>query len=195
LLSVAPNVSVTPLRVFDTTLETSPSVLAAALFWARARCFDILSLSLSTGRNDCRDYLYWACSHLQRAGTIIVAASRNGIGGGYPAQFDNVLGVSIAADNEVSSGSFRTEALDVIVPREWIGLHQRQRSLIDASTSSATALIAGIIANLLHDGHSRSLAELREKIAMIVDVTSAKQQDIYREVGAEPIATAFPIPK
>jgi subtilisin family serine protease len=164
ILEIAESALVTPLRVFGSRLETSPAVLLAALDWCLTQRFDVLNLSLSTDREDSRDSLYVACESLRRAGTTIVAAARNGFDDGYPAVFDNVLGVTMlgSASGVASSASTR---LDFTVKSEWV----RATAAVDmplrgARSSFAAAFVSGHAARVLADIGPLELDEVRERL-------------------------------
>jgi subtilisin family serine protease len=164
ILGIAESAVVTPLRVFGSQLQTSPAVLLAALDWCLTERFDVLSLSLATDREDSRNALYVACEGLRRAGTTVVAAARNGFDDGYPAIFDNVLGVTMlgAGKGNISSPESR---LDFSVKREWVRpIPKIDLSRHSASASFAAAYISGHAARILADGAPLELDEIRERI-------------------------------
>lgn len=171
ILTVAPEATIIPLRIFDRTLETSPAVLCAALQWAKAQNFDVLSLSLCTDREDARDPLYVLCEEFLRAGTITVAAARNGVGDGYPAAFESVIGVTVGDPGAGQGGGLRApgDMMDVVVEKGWLGPpliageHPPLRS-----TSHATAFIAGCVSRLLTAEGRLSLGQVRERLAHLL---------------------------
>jgi subtilisin len=167
ILAVAPEVSIVPLRVFYDKLETSPAVLCAALDWAKTQRFDVLNLSLSTGREDARDYLYLLCEELRQTGTIIVSAARNGSHRGYPAVFDSVIGVTFGrAGEDLDAARRGDEPMDVVVEKGWFGpplIPELHRPL--HSTSFAAAFVTGCVARILGCEGRLSLEEVRERLA------------------------------
>ncbi len=165
ILALAPKVIVTPLRVFNARLETSPEVLCAAMTWATLNRFDVLSLSLSTDREDVRDELYWLCEKLRTQGTIVVAAARNADGGGYPAVFDNVIGVRSEEGVGASiTANLVDEQIEIVV-RGWIGQQRLKGSPCGrSSTSYASAMVVGVVARILATERRPSVDDLRNRL-------------------------------
>lgn len=171
ILAVADLAHVVPIRVFHAALETSPEVLCAALDWARTCDLDIVNLSLSTDRPDARDPLYIRCAQLLRAGTLVVAATTNRTHGGFPAIFDNVIGVTVlngaaGATERVAAGA-QTDVVVAIGCRATTAKNSR----IIETTSHATAYVTGHIARALIDaGRRLSLDEVRAALPLIPGV-------------------------
>ena len=175
ILAIAPRVEVVPLRIFGRALETSPAVLCSALVWAEAENFDVLNLSVTTVRSDARNQLYRACERLRRRGTIVVAASRNRTGGGYPAVFDNVIGVNLGAGGHGvpvlrEPDDVSGEIADLVVARGWSGppLTSGTYPRLE-STSYATAFVAGCVAQVIGREGRLPLDAVRECVASLVD--------------------------
>lgn len=97
ILQMAPEVEIVPIRVFGRQLETSPSLLCAALEEAVNRRIHIVNLSLGTQLAQAGHALYAACETACRSGLIIVAAGHRRALWSYPAVFDNVIGVTAGA--------------------------------------------------------------------------------------------------
>ena len=95
IMELAPYCEVIPIRVFEKRLDTSPSVLIAAIDWAISHGRKLLNLILGTLRVDVVRDLYMACERATRAGVIVVAAARSADQWSYPAVFEPVLGVSL----------------------------------------------------------------------------------------------------
>lgn len=166
ILAVAPTATIVPLRVFGSRLETSPEVLCAALESARSQSLDVVSMSLSTAREDARERMYVLCEDLRCAGTVIVASARNGFADGYPAVFDSVIGVTVGAVGP--GGGILRKAdgmLDFVVQNGWIGPPLRpgvHAPLV--SNSGASAFVAGCVAHLIDADRDVSPGELRQRL-------------------------------
>ncbi|MBI3504657.1 MAG: S8 family serine peptidase [Proteobacteria bacterium] len=167
LLDLAPAVEVTPLRVFEAKLETSPEVLLAAIDWAVAHEIRVLNLSLGTMRNDAAPHLFSACKHARQEGTIIVAASNPATGWCYPAIFEDVIGV--AGGNVRHPFGHRyiagaaVECVASFGPRPVRGL--AGRSAITGGSSVAAAVVAGKVALLLDANPTASYREVHAMLA------------------------------
>ena len=163
ILALAPNVQVIPLRVFDRSLETSTRILCAALEWAVSARFDLLNLSLSTTTDGARDPLYRLCERLDQQGTIIVAAARNKYHDGYPATFDNVLGVSTESAARQGQLAFEpTGSTDYAISRATPNPAASGRGNASISDSSlAAAYVAGLAASTLETRGRMSRFALR----------------------------------
>lgn len=164
IIALAPLALLTPLRIFHRRLETSPKVLLAALDWAITQNFDVLNLSLSTTREDACDALYRRCHQLKQAGTTIVCAAANNSQAGYPAIFDNVLGVAL--DGPVADGRPRPldgPAAELLLSFDWFDRPlERGRHMSIRSTSQASAVVAGLTATHIQQ-HGRLPIDLMRR--------------------------------
>ena len=93
LLSMAPGITIVPIRVFGDRLETSPELIVAALDWAAEQRAKIVNLSLGTHLKSALEPLYLACERARERGVLVVSAVSMSQGWSYPAIFDNVLSV------------------------------------------------------------------------------------------------------
>jgi len=103
ILRIAPAATIVPVRVFDKMLETSATVIEAAIEWSLAQGIRVLNLSLGTADKRTVPRLYKACHKAAQRGAILVCASAPGRVS-YPAAFDNVISVSIAQRNRAPCG-------------------------------------------------------------------------------------------
>lgn len=167
VLAIAPAASVTPIRVFGDTLETSPAVIVAALDQAVAQRADVVNLSLGTARPDALRPLYAACERASRSGAIVVAAGDNFGEDSWPAVFDHVIGVAMGIFRSPYEYRYRPDqALEI---EAW-GVRQPVVTLggaiaLSTGTSVAAPNITGIVA-LLRQLHPRATLErIRELLA------------------------------
>jgi hypothetical protein len=109
LLGIAPEVTIHPVRVFHRFRRTSLEVLLAGLGWAVEQGVDVVHLSLGSVRPAAARPLYRACETARRAGSVVVAAAEPVRGGGYPAMFDNALGVAAGSFANVHHYLYRAE--------------------------------------------------------------------------------------
>jgi hypothetical protein len=161
---LAPDAFIIPLRVFGNTLDTSPAVLCAALEYARDHDVDVINLSLSTHREDALVPLFRLCRSLRERGTIVVAAADPIRDPGYPAIFEDVLGVTVVPRKTIVPPS-EIDCLECIVGNE----HLVPPAFVEdefspLSASYATAIVSGVIAARVAVHGRRSLAAIREEI-------------------------------
>lgn len=164
-LQIAPDARVVPLRVFDAELETSPSLIEAALDRAVMMGIRVINLSLGARREHAMGGLYRACEQARNANAIVVAATSTD-GRMFPAAFDNVLSVgsgwfatpfqhTYATDTLVeciASGRTHSGSANVNSPRE------------AGPPSFAAPRVAGMVALLRQRWPSLDLEGVRAKL-------------------------------
>jgi len=106
---MAPAATIHPVRVFHRHRRTSLEVLLAGLRWAVEQGVDVVHLSLGTHHRVAFLSLYRACEEARRAGAVVVAATEPRRGVGYPAVFDNALGVAAGDFANVHDYLYRAE--------------------------------------------------------------------------------------
>lgn len=167
VLRVAPDAAVVPVRVFGRELETSPSVLCEAIRWAAERGIDVVNLSLGTHLEEALRPLYAACEVARRSGTVVVASGRRMADWGYPAVFENVIGVDAERFDSPFSYRYRhgqaAECLawGIDVPVRGLG----GRPATQTGTSFAAPHIAGIVALFRERHPAASLEDVRGMLA------------------------------
>jgi subtilisin family serine protease len=161
LKEIAPRAEILPIKIFDRLLETSPSVVTAAVDLAVERGVDIVNLSLSTRSLAGMRDLYAACARATAAGTIVIASGDMNLGG-YPASFDNVLGVAgIRLRGRLAYGRSPSLTLDFSAnSRTHVTLPtpRRERREVSGSTFAAP-VIAGIVSLLREANCAKSLRD------------------------------------
>jgi hypothetical protein len=171
ILALAPNAVVVPVKALRVNLETSVDCLCDALSWVWTQDIHIVNLSLSTELRGSGVKLYEHCERLRDKGMRIVAAATNRTQGGFPALFDNVIGVGVDRSAR-SKGHLIVpddDPLDIIVPSNGLGyLLSKSQPEIEA-TSFATAIITGLLARLYHGATATTRDELLESIAREYD--------------------------
>ena len=166
VLSLAPECTIIPVRVFGTTLETSPSSLIYAIEWARTLGVKLINLSLGTARHDIGSHLYVACELARRDGVIIVAAATNTNELCFPAVFQPVIGVGASALDDLSAIDYRHgDAIECRLrtrrrPVRWLGNRER---LADG-TSFAAPVVTGLIALWLADDPTLDVEGVRNRL-------------------------------
>lgn len=164
-LRIAPEARIVPLRVFDTVLETSPSLIEAAIDRAVAAGIRVINLSLGAHRECALHGLYRACEQARDANVIVVAATSTD-GRMFPAAFDNVL--------SVGSGWFATPFQHTYTPDTLVecvasGRMHAGSGNEDAATeagppSFAAPRVAGMVALLLERWPTLDLDGVRIKL-------------------------------
>jgi subtilisin family serine protease len=165
---IAPGASITPIRIFDRTLETSATSLVAAIDWAVARGIHIVNLSVGTRRPDAALPLYEACARAQAQNVVIVASGEDGSGLPMPAAFDNVLSVGVGHYGDPFDFTYSTT--DTLECRAACGVDGWARGLAGApfeplGSSFAAPNISGIVALLREHMPAASLDQVRLSLA------------------------------
>ncbi|MCC6610032.1 MAG: S8 family serine peptidase [Burkholderiales bacterium] len=161
---IAPQASLVPLRVNDSVIYFSYANLCAALYYAVAHGYHVVSMSLGGPWGS--GALARAVRHAVDNGLVLLAASGNYWPWVvYPARYDEVIAVTACnAREEVWRHATAGAAVDVTAPGEsvWRAL---TRGLSDftvergSGTSYATAVVAGVCALwLAHFGRANLVA-------------------------------------
>lgn len=94
VLDLATAVEILPLRVFGGRLESSPTVIVAALDHAVSAGCAVINLSLGSTSAAARQPFFDACERARRAGSVVVSAVPAGVEDVFPGCFESVLGVT-----------------------------------------------------------------------------------------------------
>ena len=94
IMRVAPDATISSIKVFGEELRASPEVILQALDQCKEIGIDVVNLSLGTMERDWEDELYAACRDLSDAGILLVSANRDPDLLSSPAKFDCVYGVN-----------------------------------------------------------------------------------------------------
>ncbi|MCA0299659.1 MAG: S8 family serine peptidase [Proteobacteria bacterium] len=175
VFGVAPAAKLIPLRVSNSVVHFDFSNLVKALYWAREKKCDIVSMSLGgpwAGRS-----LERAVDHVVGDGLILLAAAGNQWPWVvYPAKLDNVVAVAACnANRKPWKGSARGSSVDITAPGESVW---RAKSDIDdtppfsvdrsSGTSYAVATVAGACALWLsHHGATKLRATYQGRLAAV----------------------------
>jgi len=167
VLRFAPRCRILPMRVFGSSLETSPQIIAAAIEWASRRGVRLLNLSLGTTREDAIPLLYAACESARRSGTIIVAAAgSNGSPVAYPARFEPVISVNWGSPSLPFLIRYRPGAeVECEVGRPARSTVETISETGAAASSLATPVVTGLIAGWLAEDSTLSLDGVRKRLA------------------------------
>ena len=156
----APNAELVPVKVFERTLKTDGSTLAAAIRWAAEHECRIINLSLGTANEEHRELLESAVEFAVERGALVVAAYESGGTRWLPGSLESVIGVvgSAALGRErlvikpgAAKGGLRLGAS--IYPRPIPGV-PRERNL--HGISFAVANVTGTLARVLGEGDGTS---------------------------------------
>jgi len=161
---IAPGVSLVPLRVSDSVIHFSYANLCAALYYAVAHGYHVVSMSLGGPWGS--GALERAIRHAVDSGLVLIAASGNYWPWVvYPAKYDEVIAVAACnAREKVWQHATTGAAVDVTAPGEsvWRALTKRPGDFAverSSGTSYATAATAGICALwLAHFGRASLVA-------------------------------------
>lgn len=148
---VAPDASITSVRVLGERLTGKGIVFAAGLRWAIEHGARVINLSLSTGREDYFGLFHEIADEAAFAGAILVCATNNVPAPTYPGQFSSVISVaahdgqdpfSIDA-NPAPPVDFGAPGMDVEVP--WLG----GGTIVSTGNSFAAPHVTGLVARIL----------------------------------------------
>lgn len=155
VLSLAPKARIVPVKIFGSSLDTSPRRLIMALQVAMDMGADVINLSLASRLEIAVPALYRACEMAMRANVVVVCAAMNGTNHGYPAVFDNVIGVQAGRTASLHDYHYRRDhELECLAGG---ALHPGG----SYTTSYAAAVISGITSALLAPSSARDLETAR----------------------------------
>jgi len=166
IMELAPAASIIPIRVFGSSLETSCAAVEVGLDEAMRRGARVINLSLGTRLREHAASLYRACARASADGAIIVAAAHAKFGG-FPARFDNVIGVNGGVLNERFAYRYDSTAI--------VECRANERHILPAlrglgtfttsGSSNAAPVITGLTALIVQDSPRTSITEVRAWLA------------------------------
>ena len=159
-LRMAPDVQVTPLRVFGRRLETTPEILCEAIRVGMSLGLDVINVSLGTTRQDARKDLERVCAEAHHGGHIIVAAAGPG---SMPATLPNVLGVgSFEPPNPwvIHYNQFRFPHYAALGRYQDLLLTSGRRVHADG-TSFAAPIVSALVALILENARNATLDDIQ----------------------------------
>ncbi|PIQ09562.1 MAG: hypothetical protein COW71_05895 [Ignavibacteriales bacterium CG18_big_fil_WC_8_21_14_2_50_31_20] len=163
ILQLAPDVSILPIRVFGSRLETSPDILVKAISWSIKKEVNIINLSLGTLLSEAIEPLYKICEIARRKNIIIVASKSNSDDWSYPAIFENSIGVASGDfENQFDYKYFNEEAIECIAKgyNQYVLWQGNKREYLSGN-SFAAPNITGIISLILEKYPNISLENIR----------------------------------
>jgi len=174
---IAPEARLHPIRVFGRRLETSVSMLQAAILYAIEHRYRLVNLSLGTVRAETLHALYTTCEQARRAGLVLVAATHNSRVWSYPAVFENVISVGSGSFDSAFDYAYRPgEAVECLARGNnqlvrWL----EGRTVLMSGTSFAAPNITGIIALFLERYPAAALEEVRDLLARYAAPSNAER--------------------
>ena len=165
-------------KIFDTELIGSEKVMAAALRWCIESRVDVVNMSLGVVAETPSQELFELCEYAAANNICVVAAAANSTHTTcYPAYFPTVFGVMSGTCNRKNDYGYAPNSpIDFLAK----GCVQRVAHLnnsfkIVEGTSYACAHFTGIVANVLTENTSLSLADLKQALVRHAnpDVTHA----------------------
>ncbi len=190
--SMAPGVTIMPVKVLDSNGYGYWSDFLEGVDWAVAHGADVINMSLGSGLS-AKQVEAWqpTFSAAWEAGTFVVAAAGNNNNSSlfYPASFANVVSVSASTNNDTkASFSNYGPAVDVAAPGVSIASTYRDGTYWSMSgTSMATPHVAGLAA-LIRSVHPEfTLADVETAIkATALDLGSAGRDDVFGHGRIQP---------
>ncbi len=164
----APAVNLYGVRIFQRSLNTYPTVVAAAVKWAADRGISIINLSLGTANSRYVPILQEACEYAADRGGIIIAAAGSAAFPGWPAALNCVIGVQAGTGCGWNDYSFHPGSLVEFTahgfPRSLAG---RPQSLNLRGNSFATGHLTALAACLLEKHPGMDVEGLRRLLQEI----------------------------
>ncbi len=164
ILQIAPAVEIIPIKVFNSSLETSIEIIVAAINYAIDYGVDLINLSLGTKLSEALYPLYVVCEKAKQKNIIIVSANGNLDNNSYPAIFENVI--SISSTYTESKFDFLYNSGDAVecladgYPTNALGLNGRRQAL--GGNSFASPIVTGIVTLLVEKFSSKDLDCIRQ---------------------------------
>ena len=173
VIGVADEVSIIPLKCFESGEKTTVSIICAAIEDA-VDVYDCDIINMSLGLTSYSQKLEETIKYATDRGVIIVAAVGNK---GtdvlyYPAAFDNVIGVgSVNSNYEKSDFSQYNISVDFLAPGEDVWSTDNSGAYSTKSgTSFSTPLVTGMIASMLNIDNTLTHDEIRAHIMQTATV-------------------------
>jgi subtilisin len=172
--SIAPGCDLWSVRVLGAGFTGSGAVLLAGLRWAVEEGFDVINMSLSTGKRQFRDMLYELADRAYFRRALIVASAHNLPVESYPWKFASVVSVGSHEEDDPlrfyanPSPPVEFFARGVDVPVAWLG----GATMRTSGNSFATPHISGIAALVL--SKHRQLAPFQLKSVLTLTATNAE---------------------
>lgn len=145
----APAVKLYGVRIFESSLNTYPTVATAGIKWAADRGIAIINLSFGTINSHYTPILQEACDYAASCGCIIIAAAGTAKIPGWPAALECVMGVKAGSqcewDDYIFQPGNQVEFTAHGFPRSLAG---RPQSLNLQGNSFATAHLSALAACL-----------------------------------------------
>ena len=163
VLEMAPGAEILPIRVFGRRLETSAEHVIQALTIAIEFGAHVANMSLATSRRDLIVPLYTACERASRTGMLIVAAADRRSGRGYPAIFENVIGVKAGPFGDARHLEYRRHAsIEVRASGSLpVGAAGGDTRPLTLRNSFAAARVAGVMAEFRETNPSAGIDAAR----------------------------------
>ena len=164
IFQVAAGAQVIPVRIFNDRLETSVTILQAAIKWAVNEGVDIINLSVGTFLTEAILPLYANCEAARHAGSIIVAAQNTVDTPSYPAVFDNVISVGAAGFSNPYHFHYQPDTAVECLAKggmqqvRWLG----GDTITTKGTSFSAPYITGIVALLRERYPDADLEQIRK---------------------------------
>jgi len=172
--SLAPACELWSVRVLGAGFTGSGAVLLAGLRWAVEQGFDVINMSLSTGKRQFRDMPYELADRAYFRRSLIVASAHNLPVESYPWKFASVMSVGSHEEGDPfcfyanPSPPVEFFARGVDVPVAWLG----GATMRSSGNSFATPHMSGIAALILSK-HSH-LAPFQLKSVLTLTATNAE---------------------
>lgn len=163
ILQIAPETQIIPIKVFDSTLETSTEILVEAINYAVSQEVEIINLSLGTKLEEALYPLYSVCENAKNKNIICIASNANADINSYPAIFENVISVSSSQFKNKFDFIYREDELCECLadgfPQDAYYLLGQRRKMV--GNSFAAPIITGITALFVERYGRIALDEVR----------------------------------
>lgn len=151
-------------RILDENGRGLMDSLAPALEWCDQNGIRLVNLSLGTTHFRDKSIIRGIINHYAYKGMIIVAATSNSGYTTYLASFSNVISVEAGGDFGFTESSQKEKGVDFTAPVKQMYSLGKISFNIPPSNSYATPYVTAMIANVLQEKPSASLATIRETL-------------------------------
>ena len=191
---VAPEVSVVPLKCFDTDVTTRVSTICTALYDAVDE-YDCEIINMSLGLTQYSSALEEAVDYaLEKGVTVVCAVGNKGTDTlYYPAAFDGVIGVGAVDENgDIASFSQHNESVFVTAPGKGVLSTSNTGGYTTKNgTSFSTPLVSGLVAVMLNVDSELSNDEIMQILSETASDSGDEGYDNYYGYGVVDAEKAF----